>query len=169
VAPAGVVRFTKTKTNRTREVAIVGALATILDALAAGAPGDFVFPVPRRQSRRADLKRTEEQRRRDVASKAWSSFAAAHDLHDLHAHDLRHHAATMIRRAGGGLDTVAKVLGHTNVRTAARYAHVEVEDTRRFLEAASKPQRVAFPMPTTPKAGKARAHKKQGGKRNRRQ
>lgn len=50
----------------------------------------------------------------------------------------------MIRRAGGGLDTVARVLGHSNLQTSARYAHVEVEDTRAFLVAAS----FAQPLPT---------------------
>jgi len=144
---AGVLRFTRTKTGRRREVAIVPVLAAILDASPAAELDAFVFAVPRRQTRQADVKRSEDLRRRDVASKAWATFAAAEGLRDLHAHDLRHHAATMIRRAGGGLDTVAKVLGHTNVRTAARYAHVEVEDTRAFLIAAS----FAQPLPTAPR------------------
>ncbi len=144
---AGVLRFVRTKTNRTREVVIADPLAKILDGLATRELEDFVFTVPRRRSRRADLKRTEDLRRRDVASKAWATFAVAQGLHDLHAHDLRHHAATMIRRAGGGLDTVAKVLGHSTIRTSARYAHVEVEDTRSFVNAASKPQH----LPTSAK------------------
>lgn len=140
---AEVVRFTKTKTDRTREVAIVPALGDVLDALPAGEPEAFVFAVPRRASSasgRRPVQRTEEQRRRDEASKAWRKFTRAAGLTDLHAHDLRHHAATMIRRAGGGLDTVARVLGHSNLQTSARYAHVEVEDTRAFLVAASAPQ-----------------------------
>ena len=153
---AEVVRFTRTKTHRTREVAIVPVLADVLDALHVGEPDAFVFPIPRRAARIEELKRTEEQRRRDLASKAWAIFAKAHGLADLRAHDLRHHAATMIRRAGGGLDTVAKVLGHANIQTSARYAHVEVEDTRAFLVAASAPQVVtrdrvidlAPPLPT---------------------
>jgi integrase len=137
---AEVVRFTRTKTDRTREVAIVPALADVLDTLHVGGPDAFVFPMPRRAIDEATRKRSEEQRRRDIASKAWAAFAKAHGLTDLRAHDLRHHAATMIRRAGGGLDTVAKVLGHSSIQTSARYAHVEVEDTRAFLVAASAAQ-----------------------------
>lgn len=165
---AGVVRFEKTKTGRTREVAIVPALDALLAALPASGADDFVFNVPRRQTRRENVKRTEEDRRRDVASKAWATFTAKHELADLHAHDLRHHAATAIRRAGGGLDTVAKVLGHTNVRTAARYAHVEVEDTRAFLVAASEGGRVAFPMPPDASRKGTRKHRNQGRKPDRR-
>lgn len=164
---AGVLRFTKTKTGRTREVAIVPELAAILDALPAREPDAFVFAVPRRQSRAENVKRTEEKRRRDVASKAWATFCEKNGLADLHAHDLRHHAATMIRRAGGGLDTVAKVLGHTNIRTAARYAHVEVEDTRRFLEAAAV-RGVAFSMPNAQDPSSAETPKKTGRKPDRR-
>ena len=203
---AEIVRFTRTKTDTTREVPIVPALGEILDLAAAGEPSatdaaialvallerhgsrsgaarslgvtetairkwqtsgvprerrtglaggatrppdleGYVFPIPRRQGRPGAV-RTEAARRRDVASRAWSAFAAGAGLRDLHAHDLRHHAATMIRRAGGGLDTVAKLLGHTNIRTSARYAHVHVEDTRAFLTAAS----FAQPLPNTPKA-----------------
>lgn len=135
---ARVVRFHRTKTDRTREVVIVDDFARILDALPVGRPDAFVFAVPSRAGRGEAPKRTEEARRRDLASKAWGAFCEKHALVDLHCHDLRHHAATAIRRAGGGLDTVAKVLGHTNIRTAARYAHIEVEDTRAFLELASK-------------------------------
>jgi hypothetical protein len=72
----------------------------------------------------------------------------------------------MIRRAGGGLDTVAKVLGHSSIQTSARYAHVEVEDTRAFLVAASAQQTItasardrvngdAPPSPTPPRRGRS--------------
>jgi len=159
---ARVVRFERTKTDRTREVAIVGELASILGEQKQGAPDEYVLHIPSRAGARPkpcrtendapdeyvlhvpsragaspEPRRTENDRRRDVASKAWAAFCVRHKLANLRAHDLRHHAATMIRRAGGGLDIVARVLGHTNVRTASRYAHIDVDDTRAPLEAAS--------------------------------
>ena len=134
---ANVVRFTETKTDQTREVPIVASLADVLDALHVGEPNDFVFPMPRRAARGDSPKRTEEDRRRDISSKAWAAFAKAHGLMDLRAHDFRHNTLTKMRRAGAGLDTIAKVAGHSSIRTTTRYAHIEVEDTRPFLEAAT--------------------------------
>lgn len=43
---------------------------------------------------------------------------------ELRFHDLRHDFATRVRRGGAGLDTIAKLLGHSSLEMANRYAHV---------------------------------------------
>ena len=43
-------------------------------------------------------------------------------------HDLRHHAATTLMRKTGNLAAVKKLLGHENIASTMRYAHVTDED-----------------------------------------
>lgn len=60
---------------------------------------------------------------------------------DFRFHDTRHTAATRITRATGNLKVAQKLLGHTEIGTTARYAHVQHEDVLNGLkavEAASK-------------------------------
>lgn len=53
-------------------------------------------------------------------------------------HDLRHTAATWLRQAGTAIEVVQRVLGHQDVETTMRYAHVadeEVQEAVRRLPA----------------------------------
>lgn len=43
---------------------------------------------------------------------------------DFHFHDLRHTAASWLRMAGADIHTVAQILGHKDLRMAARYQHL---------------------------------------------
>lgn len=130
--------LTRTKNGKPRIVPISDELAGILGALQDLGPDSYVFPIPRRSSRVAAPKRSEDTRRRDLASQAWAAFCAKHAIADLRFHDLRHDAATRIRRAGHGLDVVATVLGHSDVRTAQRYAHLGQAQIREALDATNR-------------------------------
>ncbi len=46
-------------------------------------------------------------------------------INDFKIHDLRHHAATKLIRNGMTLQETAYVLGHKNISTTMRYAHLE--------------------------------------------
>lgn len=48
-------------------------------------------------------------------------------------HDLRHTAASRLRRAGADMDHIRKVLGHRNVKTTDGYVHYEAEQLRAVL------------------------------------
>jgi site-specific recombinase XerD len=51
---------------------------------------------------------------------------------------MRHTAATRLLSKSGNLKHVQTLLGHTDIKTTARfYAHVTVEDLRRALDAES--------------------------------
>lgn len=49
-------------------------------------------------------------------------------------HDLRHACAAMLIEAGEDLYAVGEVLGHTNVQTTRRYAHLEMSRKRAALD-----------------------------------
>ena len=46
------------------------------------------------------------------------------EIEDFRFHDLRHTAASWLRMAGADIHTVAQLLGHKDLRMAARYQHL---------------------------------------------
>ncbi|WP_439586954.1 tyrosine-type recombinase/integrase [Hydrogenophaga sp.] len=52
---------------------------------------------------------------------------------DVHFHDLRHSCATILIANGADIYTVAKILGHTTIKTTERYAHHDVDAQRAAL------------------------------------
>ena len=45
-------------------------------------------------------------------------------IEDFRFHDLRHTAASWLRMSGADIHTVAQLLGHKDLRMAARYQHL---------------------------------------------
>ena len=56
--------------------------------------------------------------------KPWRRIRARAGLDDVRIHDLRHTFASMAVSSGEGLPIIGKLLGHTQVQTTARYAHL---------------------------------------------
>ena len=54
----------------------------------------------------------------------WQRIRTRAGLDDLRIHDLRHSFASRALALGEGLPMIGKLLGHTQVRTTARYAHL---------------------------------------------
>ena len=54
----------------------------------------------------------------------WRRIRARADLDDVRIHDLRHSFASGGLLVGEGLPMIGKLLGHTQVQTTARYAHL---------------------------------------------
>lgn len=68
-----------------------------------------------------------------------SSFQRAREkaeMPEVNFHDLRHSCATILLASGADLYTVAKILGHTTVKTTERYAHHQVSAQRAALDKA---------------------------------
>jgi integrase len=57
----------------------------------------------------------------------WQRVRARSGLKDVRIHDLRHTFASAAVAAGQGLQMIGRLLGHTQVQTTARYAHLAVE------------------------------------------
>jgi integrase len=55
---------------------------------------------------------------------AWDSARTKADLADVRIHDLRHSTASFLVNAGRTLYEVQHILGHTQVKTTQRYAHL---------------------------------------------
>lgn len=103
-----LIRAGNTKTLRTRIVPIIPALRPWLEHL----PLQINYEGVKSGFRRA----------REKA-----------EMPHVHFHDLRHSCATILIAHGADLYTVAKILGHTTIKTTERYAHHQVDAQRAAL------------------------------------
>lgn len=85
---------------------------TILAATERREGTDWVFPA---ESDDSTFQGTE---------KVWRKVRAKAGMPDLRMHDLRHSFASMGLAAGDNLAIIGKLLGHADVKTTARYAHL---------------------------------------------
>jgi len=60
----------------------------------------------------------------------WQRVRARAGVKDVRIHDLRHTFASAAVASGQGLPMIGKLLGHTQVQTTARYAHLAAEPVR---------------------------------------
>ena len=66
--------------------------------------------------------------------KSWASICKAAGISGLRIHDLRHSYASMLVNAGLSLPIIGAMLGHTQVSTTARYAHLADNPLRKAAE-----------------------------------
>lgn len=79
-----------------------------------------------------------------------ATFRASLDaagIQDFRFHDFRHTFATRLLRLTGNLKLVSRLLGHTQIETTMRYAHVMDEDMRAGLDAYAVTSRVPKEVP----------------------
>ena len=65
---------------------------------------------------------------------AWHTVRARAGLSDVRLHDLRHSYASRALALGESLPMIGKLLGHAQVETTARYAHLTRESVRETAE-----------------------------------
>ncbi|KZK78856.1 putative prophage CPS-53 integrase [Pseudovibrio sp. Ad46] len=90
----------------------------------------------------------------------WQSILKQAEISDVRIHDLRHTFASLLVSGGASLEIIARLLGHTQMSTTQRYAHLMESPLRESVNAVAeyvkqKPsqqaqQIAASPPPNTP-------------------
>ncbi|WP_456304407.1 tyrosine-type recombinase/integrase [Acetobacter okinawensis] len=62
--------------------------------------------------------------------KPWRRIRKAAGLEDVRIHDLRHSFASDALEMGADLTMIGRMLGHSDIKTTARYAHLKRENVR---------------------------------------
>jgi len=94
------------------------------------------------------------QLKADGIKTAWRRARVAAGMEHVNFHDLRHSCASILLSLGVDLYTIGKILGHANVQTTQRYAHLQIEQQRAALN------KLSNLVQPPPKKQKSRATKK---------
>ena len=104
-------RIPTTKTGKARHVPLSDGVISLLSAMPRD-KCDWTFPNPDTGKPYVSI------------FWAWDSARTKADLADVRIHDLRHSHASFLVNAGRTLYEVQHILGHTQVKTTQRYAHL---------------------------------------------
>jgi site-specific recombinase XerD len=70
--------------------------------------------------------------------RSWKKVLEAAQIDDCRWHDLRHDFASQLVMKGADLYAVSKALGHTNIKTTQRYAHLSPDSQLKVVELLDK-------------------------------
>lgn len=132
-----------TKQRRLHRTPISGALVQLLRTIRQRVPEDcpWVFPGQDPEKPVHEIKRF------------WDDVRAKAKLEGVRVHDLRHTFASLLVSGGMSLPMIGKLLGHTQVQTTARYAHLFDDPLRVGLNGLGdmlKPKLVLVETPAEP-------------------
>ena len=82
----------------------------------------FVFRSPRENKRLTTLRCL------------WKKICGITDLKDYRLHDLRHTYASFAVSGGFSLPIIAKMLGHADIKTTERYAHLHQDPVNKAID-----------------------------------
>jgi integrase len=110
-----------TKQAQEHEVPLSAPALELLVRRRAVIKGDYVFPG------RGTLHLTE-------IKKGWASLCKVTGLDGVRVHDLRHTAASILVSGGATLPMIGALLGHSQISTTNRYAHLYSDPLREAAE-----------------------------------
>ena len=120
---AGELRLAQAKSGP-RAVQLPPPAVRLLEALPRRAGNQWVFPG-----------RTPDGRCSESAlDNAWRAVREAAKLEDVRIHDLRHSFASRALALGETLPVIGKLLGHSDIETTARYAHLAQDSIHEAAE-----------------------------------
>jgi len=117
------------KTGRSRHVPLAKAAIDVIGGLPRKKDAVFLFPNP-----------TDSAKHLTTIKHGWQTARDAAGLSGLRIHDLRHSAASFMVNSGVDLFAVGKVLGHANVASTSRYAHLANDTLLAAVEAGAAKQ-----------------------------
>lgn len=109
-------RIEKTKYGQARHVPISEALEQLLRQIGTEGTSLWLFPNAENNGPIGNV------------FNAWNTARKRAGLADVRIHDLRHSFASMLVNSGHSIYEVQKLLGHTQIKTTQRYAHLS-QDT----------------------------------------
>lgn len=115
-------RIPITKAGRPRYVPLSTGVINLLTVVPHDEHNPWVFPNPKTNKPYISI------------FGSWNTARKAAGLADVRIHDLRHSFASFLVNAGRSLYEVQRILGHTQIKTTQRYAHLS-QDT--LLDAAN--------------------------------
>ena len=126
-----------TKTKRLHRVELDGpALELLTEMHSRRTHARFLFPGEPSKGRGAG--KVDEVKPRVGLKRPWAAVVKLAGLEDVRLHDLRRTLASFMLSDGASLATVGKALGHTQVATTNRYAHLASSVQRSALGSAGR-------------------------------
>lgn len=105
----------KTKSGKARKVPLSGSAIELLNRLPSQKRSPYLFPNP------------ETSLPFQTVFYAWNTARKRAGLADVRMHDLRHSFASFLVNSGRTLYEVQRLLGHADIKTTQRYAHLSDE------------------------------------------
>lgn len=129
------VRESKSGTGRT--IPLADDTCAVVRGLKSRWAGGFVFPGYVSHWGR-DLRAGKTRMGNKTVDAAWRLSCAEAGIEGLKFHDLRHTFASRLVQSGVPLYTVSKLLGHADIKTTQRYAHLSDTEMRAAVEGLAK-------------------------------
>jgi len=115
-----------TKQEKLHHVHLNEPTIALLELVREGATSDYVFPNPETGKPYTTIK------------KPWATICKAAGIANLRLYDCRHNFASICINADVPLPVIGKLLGHTQPKTTARYAHLYPNTLREATAKAGK-------------------------------
>lgn len=119
-------RIPMSKSGKARHVPLSDGALTILTTMPRNTKTDYVFANPQTNKPYVSI------------FVAWNTARRSVGLADVRMHDLRHSFASLLINSGRTLYEVQLILGHTQVKTTQRYAHLSQDTLLAAANAATR-------------------------------
>lgn len=129
----GFLTIARSKTG-SRTIPLTAPMRAVLERVPNVEGTDYVFPSATLRSPYAGT------------PKIWKLVRSKAGLEDLRLHDLRHSAASFALSSGVGLEVIGRLLGHADVKTTRRYAHLADDIARAAAERTASTIDVLMPL-----------------------
>lgn len=115
-----------TKSGKSRNVPLSNAALSVLSQVPRFKDCPYVVPNPKTKKPYVSI------------YTSWNTARTMAGLPDVRMHDLRHSMASNMVNSGCSIYEVAKVLGHTQLKTTQRYSHLSQDKLLEAVDAAAK-------------------------------